>query len=89
MVLSYFFVDIRKTIGLSSNGNIITDDIVFAEELLDKEHVTVIPGNGIFVAGICSNLLYQGARRDSFRTERNENVFGVAILIGMQGHKLN
>lgn len=47
----YFFVDIRKTIGLSSNGNIITDDIVFAEELLEKEHVTVIPGTAFLLPG--------------------------------------
>ena len=47
----YFFVDIRKTIGRSSSGNIITDDIVFAEELIEKEHVTVIPGTAFLLPG--------------------------------------
>ena len=47
----YFFVDIRETIGRSSNGNIITDDIVFAEKLLEKEHVTVIPGSAFLLPG--------------------------------------
>lgn len=47
----YFFVDIRKTIGTSSRGKIITDDITFAEVLLEQEYVTVIPGTAFLLPG--------------------------------------
>ena len=47
----YVFLDIRETIGKSAGGDIISDDIVFSRELLEKGHVAVIPGTAFLLPG--------------------------------------
>lgn len=47
----YVFIDIRETIGKSAGDNMITDDIIFSRELLEKNHVAVIPGTAFLLPG--------------------------------------
>jgi len=47
----YVFLDIRETIGKSIDRHVITDDIVFSQELLDKAHVAVVPGTAFLLSG--------------------------------------
>lgn len=47
----YLLLDIRPFIGKTSNGKEITDDLSFAEMLLQQKHVAVVPGAAFGAAG--------------------------------------
>ena len=47
----YVFLDVRETIGKSAGGAVISDDLVFAQELLERGRVAVIPGTAFLLPG--------------------------------------
>ena len=60
----YVFMDVSQTFGKSTAAGQISDDVVFARQLLELGHVAVVPG---------SAFLYPGYVRLSFATSR-ENI---------------
>ena len=47
----YVFVDIRRCLGKSYRGQILSDDITLCKELLEGEFVAAVPGSAFLAPG--------------------------------------
>ncbi len=47
----YVLVDIKKCLGKSHNGKVLTDDSAFCTDLLENKYVAITPGSAFFADG--------------------------------------